>query len=268
MPKAVSVPWTRDHHLIALNLYCKLPFGKLHKGNGVIREVASKMGRTPSSLAMKLGNFASLDPILAARGIRGMPGASQADRRIWVEFQQNIAVLGPHSEQLLHDLLAKDSDAELDLLEPDHVRLERNLDRIPAETERSTIVRVRRGQQFFRQSVLSAYGVACCISGVNVPELLIASHIRPWKDFPNERLDPSNGLCLSSIHDRAFDEGLITLNKNLQLMLSPRLRSFLPQPTLEHSFLRFEGTAIRLPEKLSEPSQGHLRYHRDHIFQE
>ncbi len=58
MAKAPNVPWTREHFLIALNLYCKLPFGKLHKGNPIIMEVAQKMGRTPSSLAMK--TFATL----------------------------------------------------------------------------------------------------------------------------------------------------------------------------------------------------------------
>ncbi len=69
MAKASSVAWTREHFLIALNLYCKLPFGKLHKGNKLIIEVAQKMGWTPSSLAMKLSNFASLDPIQQERGI-------------------------------------------------------------------------------------------------------------------------------------------------------------------------------------------------------
>ena len=63
MAKAPAVKWTREHRLIALNLYCKLPFGKLHKDNPIIKEVAAKMGRTPSSLAMKLCNFASLDPV-------------------------------------------------------------------------------------------------------------------------------------------------------------------------------------------------------------
>ncbi len=61
--------------IIALNLYFKLPFGKLHKGNPLIIDVAKKMGRTPSSLAIKLCNFASLDSILKARGIRGMSGS-------------------------------------------------------------------------------------------------------------------------------------------------------------------------------------------------
>ena len=68
MPKSAPVKWTREHFLIALNLYCKLPFGQYDRKNKVVIDVASRMGRTPSSLAMKLSNFASLDPIHRARG--------------------------------------------------------------------------------------------------------------------------------------------------------------------------------------------------------
>lgn len=86
MAKAPAVKWTREHFLIALNLYCKLPFGQLHKGNPIIKEVAAKMGRTPSSLSMKLCNFASLDPVQQARGIKGLAGATKQDREMWVGF--------------------------------------------------------------------------------------------------------------------------------------------------------------------------------------
>jgi putative restriction endonuclease len=125
---------------------------------------------------------------------------------------------------------------------------------------------VRRGQQFFRQTVVNAYGVRCCISGINVPRLLVASHIKPWRDFPNQRLDPRNGLCLSSLHDAAFDAGLITLDAKLNVVLSNRLKGFFPQPTLELNFLPFEGKPICLPEKLVEPDPDFLLYHRDRIF--
>ena len=63
MAKSTPVKWKREHFLIALNVYCKLKFGQFHKGNPLIIQVAAKMGRTPSSLAMKLCNFASLDPV-------------------------------------------------------------------------------------------------------------------------------------------------------------------------------------------------------------
>jgi putative restriction endonuclease len=268
MARAIGVAWTRTQRLIALNLYCKLPFGKLHKGNPIIKEVAAKMGRTPSSLALKLCNFASLDPVLHARGIAGMKGAANEDRSVWNEFKANISTLGPQSEELLHDLLTTKQDEEVDLLDHDRVQLEpsSNLSAPAGPTETITTVKVRRGQQFFRQSILSAYGIRCCISGINIPRLLVASHIKPWRDFPNERLDPRNGLCLSSIHDAAFDNGLITLDDQMKVVLSKRLKSYFPQPALEQNFVPYEGMAIRLPDRLAEPSGDFIRYHRESVF--
>ena len=150
----------------------------------------------------------------------------------------------------------------------DKVRLESSKNRsLPSgSTEAIASVRIRRGQQFFRQTVLNAYGVKCCISGINVPRLLVASHIKPWSEFPETRLDARNGLCLSSLHDAAFDAGLITVNEDLRLVLSNKLRRYFPQPSLEQNFLPFEGITIRLPEKVAEPDAQFLEYHRTRIF--
>lgn len=262
MAKAPAVKWTREHLLIALNLYCKLPFGSFDRDNSVVKEVAMKMGRTSNSLAMKLCNLASLDPVQRARGVRGLEGASKLDREMWAEFQGNLSALGAQSEELLHDLFTKDETKEVDFLSRDRVRLVAP----SGPTETQATVKVRRGQQFFRQAVLTAYEVRCCISGINVPRLLVASHIKPWGKFPSERLNPRNGLCLSSLHDAAFDAGLITLDDKLSVVLSKRLRSFFPQPALEQNFVAFEGKPIRLPEKLAEPSLDFLTYHREEVF--
>jgi len=262
MAKAPAVKWTREHFLIALNLYCKLPFGKLHKGNPIIVDTAAKMGRTPNSLAMKLCNFAALDPIQRARGVRGLPGATKQDKAMWDEFHSNLSSLGAESEQLLHDLFTQDESKEVDFLARDKVRLVAP----SGPTESQAAVKVRRAQQFFRQAVLTAYDVRCCISGINVTRLLVASHIKPWGQFPMDRLNPQNGLCLSTLHDAAFDAGLITLDEKLNVVLSKRLRSFFPQPALELNFVPFEGAPIRLPEKLVEPDAGFLCFHREEIF--
>ena len=152
MAKALAVKWTRAHFLIALNLYCKLPFGKLHKGNPIIIEAAEKMGRTPNSLAMKLCNFAALDPVQQARGIRGLPGATKQDRAMWSEFHSNLSTLGTESEELLHNLFTKDETKEVDFLARDKVRLVTP----SGPTETQATIKVRRGQQFFRQAVLTA----------------------------------------------------------------------------------------------------------------
>lgn len=268
MPQAPSVKWTREHRLIALNLYFKLPFGKLHRRNPVIVEVAQKMGRTPSSLAIKLCNFASLDPVVQGRGKVGMTGAANDDRVLWREFADQLPTLGPESEQLLHDLFTRDEECEVDFLQRDTVRIEPSRIVAPSgPTESKATVKIRRGQQFFRQAVLNAYGVRCCITGINVPRLLVASHIKPWGKFPAERLNPRNGLCLSALHDAAFDAGLITLDDKLKVVLSKRLRSYFPQPALEENFVPFAGKAVRLPEKLAEPDPEFLRFHREDVFQ-
>jgi len=268
MAKAPKVDWTREQELIALNLYCKLPFGQFDQKNRLIIDVAQKMGRTPSSLAMKLSNLASLDPVQKARGIRGLSGASQLDRKMWAEFQSDLGTLGPASEQMLHDLFTPDENCEVDFLHRDKVRLEPSVRLIAPSgpTDATATVKVRRGQQFFRQSILNVYGVRCCISGINVPRLLVASHIKPWSDFPGERLDPRNGLCLSSIHDAAFDAGLITLDEKFRVVLGKRLKSHFPQPALEQNFVPFEGKSIEMPQKLAEPSAPFLAYHRESVF--
>jgi putative restriction endonuclease len=268
MAKALNVKWTREHSLIALNLYCKLPFGKFDQHNSLVREVAAKMGRTPSSLAMKLSNLASLDPVLRARGIKGLEGASKQDKAMWQEFQEHLATLAPESEQLLHNLFTKDEEREVDFLQRDKVHLEPSSTLVTpgGPTESTATVKIRRGQQFFRQSILNAYNICCCITGIRVPRLLVASHIKPWSKFPNDRLDPRNGLCLSTLHDAAFDSGLITLDSDYKVVLSTRLKSYFPQPALEQNFVPYAGQPIQLPEKLAEPNAEFLAYHRESIF--
>jgi predicted restriction endonuclease len=262
MAKAPPVKWTREHTLIALNLYTKLPFGQFDAKNPVIKEVAAKMGRRPDSLSMKLCNLASLDPVQRARGIKGLEGASRQDREMWQEFQTKSLTLGTEAEELFHDLITKDQAKDV-VVQNGRIQLVAP----SGPTETLATVTVRRGQRFFRDAVLTAYNVRCCISGINVPDLLAASHIKSWGKFPAERLNPRNGLCLSSLHHAAFDSGLITLDDHLQVVLSKRLQKFFPQPTLERNFVPFAGKAIRLPDKLAEPDGEFLRYHRDEVFQ-
>jgi hypothetical protein len=79
--------WTREELLLALGLYFETPFGKQHKTHPPIVELAAAIGRTPSSVAMKLNNFTSLGPSEAERGIKGLTGASKLGREIWEEFE-------------------------------------------------------------------------------------------------------------------------------------------------------------------------------------
>lgn len=93
--------WTRDELILAINLYCKIPFGRLHRLNPEIINLADLIGRTPSAVAYKLVNFASLDPSLKARGIKGASNASNLDKEIWKEFFNSWDELPFESEKLL-----------------------------------------------------------------------------------------------------------------------------------------------------------------------
>lgn len=98
--------WTREQILVAINLYCQIPFGRLHKGNPIIIKAAKLIGRTPDALAMKLTNLASLDPAITETGRKGLDGSSNLDKAIWAEFEENPDAIG-YESQLLVDALAK-----------------------------------------------------------------------------------------------------------------------------------------------------------------
>lgn len=248
--------WTRNQLLIAFKLYCQLPFGRLHKGNPEIRRWASLIGRTPSALAMKLVNIASLDPQITGTGRRGLTGASAADRAMWEEMRNGWEEFALEAEEATSAYGIRDDSSDLDV-PPEMPTLPANF---AGETRRAEI-NARIGQSFFRRAVLSAYGERCCISGLAIPRLLIASHIAPWKSHPNDRLNPCNGLCLSAIHDRAFDAGLIYLSDDLEVVLSKPLKRKRVDDFSRMALVAYEGKRIEAPKKFS-PSLEFVRYHR------
>lgn len=254
--------WTRQELLATCNLYFTLPFGQMHSRNPRITEMARVLGRSPSSVAMKLVNFASLDPAHKARGVSGLRGTSHADREVWEEFRSRWDSAVAESEIALDRLVEKP-----ELSARDRKRRQFQFPEKPhsGPTDREATVRVRAGQKFFRKAVLAAYGVRCCITGNPVPGLLIASHILPWADFPEQRANPHNGLCLVAHFDRAFDEGLVTFDERFRLQLSSHLRSWLPDPALEREFLPMESIEMRLPERFP-PDKEFLEFHRNKIF--
>ncbi len=248
--------WTREQLLVAFRLYCQIPFGKLHSKNPLIINYANKIGRTPSALAMKLSNIASLDPEITSTGRRGLVGASVADRVMWDEVHSDWERFVAVSEEIMHSLKTNTSDEVIpeDDLNTDYGGVNRRVDSL-----------ARVGQRFFRQSVLSAYQGRCCITGLAIPQLLIASHIVPWKDDASNRLNPMNGLALSMLHDKAFDSGILTIREDFTLLVSNKYGGDLGT-FFETSIRAYQGKKIMIPEKF-KPQAEFLAYHRDCIFE-
>ncbi len=248
--------WTRDELILAINLYCKMPFGKMHGRNPDIIEFAKLIGRTPASIALKLGNFASFDPTLKERGIKGASNASKLDKKIWDEFYNNWDAALIASEQLLAN--AKHTTIE---------RLNKvEVADLPKEgKEKERLVKTRVNQSIFRTVVLATYNNSCCITGINNQELLIASHIVPWSKDEKNRLNPMNGLCLNALHDKAFDSGLITIAADdYTIKVSSKLKKKNVPESIEQNFLKLEGKSIHLPDKFL-PAKELLKIHNDYF---
>lgn len=250
-----SRAWSQSELLNALGLYFRLPFGRMHSRTPEIVALASTINRTPDAVAMKLVQFASLDPDLRSRGIRGMRNTSVADRQVWDEFYGRWEALA--------EVAGIPDEPPAD---PENGQ---RTGRRSADSERATDAlvetRVRRGQHFFRSAVLAVYESRCCVTGISSGPLLRASHIIPWSVDTTLRLDPRNGLCLNALHDAAFDRGLITLSSRFELRISRRLREEIPESTYCEVFGRHEGVPIRLPERF-QPTEEMLEYHRSTIF--
>jgi len=248
----VSQGWTREQVLATLHLYTQLSFGQLHQRNPEVKALAERMRRTPGSVAMKLTNLASLDPQVTGRGRKGLAGASQLDRRVWEELQAHWDRVALQAASAYEQLTggAPSTIVDADEAIPEFKQGRTSLRTVPT----------RNNQSWFRKAVLNSYKGKCCISGLSEERLLIASHIVPWSEDTENRLNPQNGLCLSALHDKAFDLGLITVTQEYQVLVSPKLKAKSADTFLAESLLQYDGKAISLPERF-KPKSEFLAWH-------
>jgi len=226
-------------------------------------QLAEKMGRSANSVAMKLCNLASLDPEIQSQGKKGLPNTSAMDREIWAEFYGAKGELGPQSEEALRDLFGAGPDSILEIL-PDGIRVsERPL---IGEVESTASLKARRGEEYFREAVLNNFGSRCVITGLSIRELLIASHIVPRETHPKEWLNIRNGLCLSQLHDAAFNGRLISFDRDLKLRLSEKLKGELSQKVVAENFGQYEGRRLEPPSDALLPDPEFLAIHYAQTF--
>ena len=249
--------WSKDELVLAFNLYLKIPFGKMHRSNPDIIRLATLVDRTPSSIAMRLVNFASIDPYHKARGVSGLSGGVKQCQPIWDEFNNNREELIFESEKIL-------ASFEDQTIEHKYSDILWDINTLGEEKVRE--VKTRVNQNVFRQIILNVYSTKCAISGIDIPDLLNASHIIPWSKNEKERLNPSNGICLSKLYDAAFDKGLIGIKTNFSIILSPKIKKHRNADYFEKHFGFLESCKLNLPERF-QPKKEFLEYHLDTIFQ-
>lgn len=244
--------WTREETIIALYLYCQIPFGKISKSNPDIIKYANLLDRTPSALALKMCNLAAVDPTLRQNG---MNHSSKMDCAVFDEFYDNWDGLVQQTYIILSNLNQKEL-------------IDGYSSSIPLGSDKITVVKQRIGQDFFRRSVLASYNMCCCVTGLSNSKLLIASHIKPWSKASNEeKTTPCNGLCLNSFHDALFDKGYMTLDDNYKIILSSELRKTEVDLETRDWLYSYDGKQIQLPRnKIFIPNKTFLEFHRDTVF--
>lgn len=254
--------WTRDELVLSLYLYCQIPFARTKANNPEIVHLAQALGRTPSSVARKLGNFGAFDPLLAQKGITGLIHYSKADKEIWNEFYQHWDLLVEASQAIMvkSDFVAAPVHWQEEETSPSFSALS-----FPeGPTAQPKLVMTRLYQSFFRRAVLSSYRSACCMCGIDFPQLLIASHIKPWAASEETRTDPENGLCLCVLHDKAYDRGLMTVNANYEIFVSDKIKNS-NVAFVGVSLAAFDKQKIKLPSRFA-PKPEYLAWHRRNVF--
>jgi putative restriction endonuclease len=230
--------WTSEQLNATLELYCITHFGKIHSKNPDIINLANQI--------------ASLDPTL---GQAGMKNVSKLDKIVWDQFFQSFST---SNDEDLSEAGAGANGAS----EPPQAKFiyENNaLPPLSSGSNRPIVSMARNGQDFFRKMIVASYDNQCAVSDINCVDLLVASHIVPWSERIEHRMNPSNGICLSALYDRAFDRGLIAFSDDFHVLFSSRLDE-ITRNTLRASARQ----KMRLPTRFL-PDLQLLRDHRQHF---
>lgn len=249
--------WTREHEIVALDLYCRIPFQKANNSNKDIQRLAKLLDRTVNSVKMKIGNFGSFDPELKRLGIVGLDGTSHLDKDVWNEYYGHW------------DRLAYDAKCILATLHQNPIEVEAEIEplTLPQGAERERIVKQRINQTFFRNAVLSSYSERCCITGINAPHLLEAAHIVSWADDETNRTNPSNGLCMNVLMHRAYDRMQMSVTPDYVICISEQLLEDETNNERQLDFFRVvNGQMIIKPNRFM-PERDFLAQHYDRFLQ-
>lgn len=201
--------WTEEQITIVLYEYCRNPFGQFSATKPFVKELGKLLGRTPGAIVRKVGNLASFDPQMKARGVGGLGHIGKLDEVVWNKYFGHWDKLAVDAEVLIAKY--KQKGLEESLIETI------DLNNLPKGKERKQEVTRRINQDFFRGT---SYNNCCCITGINNRSLLEASHIVSWTKDEANRTTPQNGLCLNVLFHKAYDENLIGISPDYEIFVS------------------------------------------------
>ena len=230
--------WSREQEIVALYMYCLIPFNKVSGNNPHIAKMAKIIGRpNANSLKAKIGNFGKFDTNLVAVGLGH---SSHLDEEIWNEYNGRWQDLEVDALKLIEKFQHTNHEEQTEI------------PFIPIGKEREVVIKQRINQSLFRNMVLSAYNNTCCITGLARPELIEACHIIDWADDEKNRINPCNGLAMNVLFHRAFDKLYLGISTDLRVIISDKLYDGLRGKDKDKTyeiFNPYNGKNIMLPKK-------------------
>lgn len=257
---AAGQKWTYEETCMAFALYFLIGPSKADGRNPDVQALARTLDRSPASVALKITNIAAFDINRTAQGRVGMSHGSKLDAGMWEDYAREGEPFLDRALDLLDNARQGGVSIEFDSL----ASVERGLEDVPQSTERRALVRQRINQGYFRDTLLHIYQGKCCLTGISCPELLVASHIKPWAacETSADRLTARNGLLLNALHDRAFDRGLMTIDKGYRMRVSRRVGHSVEN---DRWLWAFDGERIVVPDAY-RPAYDFIEYHNDIVF--
>lgn len=253
--------WTEEQITIVLYEYCRKPFGQFSSTKQFVQDLGALLGRSPAAIVRKVGNLASFDPNMRARGVGGLEHTAHLDQVVWDKYYGNWDQLAFDAEVLLAQLQNKELEDSVSI----------DLSNLPVGSERIQEVKRRINQDFFHDTVFSSYNQRCCITGLNNTSLLQASHIVEWSKDERNRTNPQNGLCLNALFHKAYDENLLGISPDYEVYISDEFLG--SKPLLVDEKLRtfvqsYNGTKLILPRRFypdKELLAEHFEKFRHHV---
>lgn len=218
------------------------------------------INKTPGAVAYKLVHLSSQDSYHQNRSIKGLANPGKNAVAVYKEFQENWDEMLYQSEVLLAKY--KNKTIEQEYSEWKDADLEILSGKEGLDIKR--LVKTRVNQSLFRRIILNNYSNTCAVCGLNIEQLVVASHILKWSENQKERLNPENGLCLCSIHDKSFELGYIGITAGYRLHISEALSS-VSEETYFAMFKRHHQQMMIMPDKFY-PNPSFLDAHYQAAF--
>jgi len=255
--------WSRDEFMLVMNLYTKLRYGQFNYRNTDVIQLANLIGKTPGAVAFKLVHLSRQDPKHKNR-VKGLANPGKNAIEMYNEFANNWDEMLYESEVLLAKYQNKKVE-EISLDQNEIQEIENDILYGKEGKNIERIVKTRVNQSLFRKVVINNYSNSCTICSLNIQSLLVASHILKWSESKEHRLNPTNGLCLCNIHDRAFELGYIAIKTDYSILISSELKQVKEKETFSSLFGRHENKSIILPDKF-HPNPDFLESHLNNTF--